>query len=125
MGSVGKLITLLAVSLAIFQLYTAFFGLLPTMQQRSFHVAFILSMIFLLYPASKNSPRNRVPILDWILALVSAGCALYVFFGYESIALSLRLYSPLFLLFIFTLCLFWTLYAWSTSAFWAVGTTHY
>ncbi len=87
MGSVGKLITLLAVSLAIFQLYTAFFGLLPTMQQRSFHVAFILSMIFLLYPASKNSPRNRVPILDWILALVSAGCALYVFFGYESIAL--------------------------------------
>ncbi len=87
MGPVGKLITVLAVSLAVFQLYTAFFGLLPTMQQRSFHVAFVLPMIFLLYPASKNSPRNRVPLLDWVLALASAGCALYVFFGYESIAL--------------------------------------
>ncbi|WP_198470815.1 TRAP transporter permease [Acetomicrobium sp. S15 = DSM 107314] len=87
MGPVGKLITVLAVSLAVFQLYTAFFGLLPTMQQRSFHVAFVLFMIFLLYPASKNSPRNRASLLDWFLAIASAGCALYVFFGYESIAL--------------------------------------
>ena len=85
-GNVGMLITVLAVALAVFQLYTAFFGVLPTMQQRSFHVAFVLPMIFLLYPATKNYPRDRVPLLDWMFALIAAGCALYVFFGYEDIA---------------------------------------
>ena len=85
-GNVGMLITVLAVALAVFQLYTAFFGVLPTMQQRSFHVAFVLPMIFLLYPATKNSPRDRVPLLDWMFALIAAGCALDVFFGYEDIA---------------------------------------
>ena len=48
-GKMGMVITVLAIGLAIFQLYTAFFGVLPTMQQRSFHVAFILPMIFLLF----------------------------------------------------------------------------
>ncbi len=86
-GFSGKLVMILAVSLAIFQLYTAFFGLLPTMKQRSFHVAFVMTMIFLLYPGTKDSPRDRVPLVDWILALAAAGCALYVFFAYENIAI--------------------------------------
>ncbi|MBP3848169.1 MAG: hypothetical protein J6D22_00310, partial [Pyramidobacter sp.] len=38
-GPMGMVITVLAIALAVFQLYTAFFGVLPTMQQRSFHVA--------------------------------------------------------------------------------------
>lgn len=85
-GKLDLLITVLAVGLAIFQLYTAFFGVLPTMQQRSFHVAFVLPMIFLLYPATKKSPRDRPTVIDCIFALLSAFCALYVFFAYESIA---------------------------------------
>ncbi|MCI6259632.1 MAG: TRAP transporter permease [Pyramidobacter sp.] len=85
-GAVGALITVLAVALALFQLYTAFFGVLPTMRQRSFHVAFILPMIFLLYPAAKRSPRDRATALDWIFAIASGACALYVFVAYESIA---------------------------------------
>ena len=86
-GKIGVVITVLAVGLAVFQLYTAFFGVLPAMQQRSFHVAFVLPMIFLLYPATKNSPRDRVTLWDILLAVVSAACALYVFFGYEDIAM--------------------------------------
>jgi TRAP transporter 4TM/12TM fusion protein len=85
-GKIGTLITVLAVGLAVFQLYTAFFGVLPTMQQRSFHVAFVLPMIFLLYPATKKSPRERPTVFDWIFAVVVAACALYVFFNYEDIA---------------------------------------
>lgn len=84
-GKMDMLITILAVGLAIFQLYTAFFGVLPTMQQRSFHVAFVLPMIYLLYPATKQSPRDRATAFDWFLAVTSSVCALYVFFGYEGI----------------------------------------
>ena len=86
-GFSGKIISILAVSLAVFQLYTAFFGVLPTMQQRSFHVAFILAMIFLLYPGAKSSPRNKISLVDWVLALAAAGCSLYVILSYEDIAL--------------------------------------
>ena len=85
-GKMGMVITVLAIGLAIFQLYTAFFGVLPTMQQRSFHVAFILPMIFLLYPALKSSPRDHATWYDILFAVLAGACSLYVFFMYEDLA---------------------------------------
>ncbi len=85
-GNLKIFITVFTVALACFHLYTSFFGLLPAMQQRSFHLAFVLPLIFLLYPAGKNSPRDTPSILDWILALGVAWCSLYIFIFYEDIA---------------------------------------
>ncbi|SBV93604.1 TRAP transporter, 4TM/12TM fusion protein [uncultured delta proteobacterium] len=85
-GNLKLFITVLTVALACFHLYTSFFGLLPAMQQRSFHLAFILPLIFLLYPAGKNSPYERPSVLDWLFAVSVAGCSLYVCFFYEDIA---------------------------------------
>ena len=36
-------------------------------------------LAYLSYPAFKRSPRERVPITDWVLALVGAYCAAYLF----------------------------------------------
>ena len=85
-GGMKTFITAITVALACFHLYTAFFGLLPAMQQRSFHLAFILPLIFLLYPAGPKSPYDRPSILDWLMAATVAGCSLYVCFFYEEIA---------------------------------------
>ena len=85
-GKLKLLITVLTVSLACFHLYTSFFGLLPAMQQRSFHLSFILPLIFLLYPARANSPSDRPSIPDWFFAATVAACSLYVCFFYEDIA---------------------------------------
>ena len=85
-GKLKTMITVLTVLLACFHLYTAFFGLLPTMQQRSFHLAFILPLIFLLYPAGANSPRDTPSLLDWIFAIAVAACSFYVCAFYEDIA---------------------------------------
>ncbi|QSB15656.1 TRAP transporter permease [Natronosporangium hydrolyticum] len=50
---------LLALALSLFHLYTAIFGTLPSLQQRTFHVAFGLGLIFLIYPASRpQGPRQ-------------------------------------------------------------------
>ena len=47
-------IFLLALALSLFHLYTAVIsGVLPSQQQRTFHVAFGLALVFLLYPASR------------------------------------------------------------------------
>jgi TRAP transporter 4TM/12TM fusion protein len=85
-GRLKLLITVLTVFLACFHLYTSFFGLLPAMEQRSFHLGFILPLVFLLYPAGSNSPYERPSYLDWIFALAVSGCSFYVCFSYEDIA---------------------------------------
>jgi TRAP transporter 4TM/12TM fusion protein len=85
-GPVKYVVTALTVLLAVFHLYTAFFGLFPSMQQRSFHIAFVLALIFLLYPATSRSPMERPSPLDWICAGLGAFCSLYVFFNYDAIA---------------------------------------
>ncbi len=46
---------------------------------RYIHLAFALVLCFLAYPATSKSPRSYVPFQDWIFALVSSGCALYLF----------------------------------------------
>lgn len=85
-GNLRRFVTILTVSLAVFQLYTAFFGLLPAMQQRSVHMAFVLPLIFLLYPMTAKSRRDRPSPLDWALAAMAAVCTVYIFVMYEDIA---------------------------------------
>lgn len=62
-----------ACTLSLFQLYTAYFGTLPSNQQRGFHVALALGMIYLLYPANKTEK----PKLD-IFGLVIAGSFIFI-----------------------------------------------
>ncbi len=85
-GNLKLLITVLTVALAVFQLYTAFFGLFPAMQQRSLHIAFVLPLIFLLYPRGKSSPRSKPTLFDWVFAAAAAICTIYIFVMYEDLA---------------------------------------
>ena len=78
-GGVGKLIVITAFSWSVFQLWIAsplpymdvFASWLPVLNNtdtRSIHLAFAIALAFLAYPALKSSPRNRIPIQDWVLA---------------------------------------------------------
>ncbi len=55
-------------------------------QSRSIHLAFAIFLAFLVYPALKRSPRDRVPAFDWLLAAVGAFCATYLFFFYRELS---------------------------------------
>ncbi|TKT82685.1 TRAP transporter permease [Aquamicrobium sp. LC103] len=55
-------------------------------QIRSIHLAFGLFLAFLAYPAFSRSPRDRIPLLDWALAIAAAFCALYIFIYYRDLA---------------------------------------
>ncbi|MDW7675685.1 MAG: TRAP transporter fused permease subunit, partial [Bacillota bacterium] len=50
---------------SLFQLYTAIFGTLPSNQQRGFHVAMALGLIYLLYPANKKDD-GKVGWFSWV-----------------------------------------------------------
>jgi TRAP transporter 4TM/12TM fusion protein len=90
---VRKLLLFVAVAWSLFQLWIASplpFSLgifvLNDTESRSIHLAFAVFLGFMAYPASKRSPRDRVPILDWVFALVGAFCAAYLFLFYRELA---------------------------------------
>lgn len=55
-------------------------------QTRSIHLAFGIFLAFMAYPAFARSPRDRIPLLDWVLALLAAFAALYIFIFYRDLA---------------------------------------
>ena len=85
-GKLGWFITLIAISMSIFQLYTSGFGLLNARFQRTVHLAFAMGLIFLLFPATKNSRRDRFTLPDVILAILGVGVNLYIILNLEQLA---------------------------------------
>ena len=66
---------------------------LGTDQSRMIHYAFAIFLGFCAYPAFRKSSREKIPIADWLWAIVAASTSLYMFFLYEE--LSLRAAAPL------------------------------
>ncbi len=90
-GTVGKMMAIIAIVWATFQVVLASPWapyILPgdlINNSRQIHLAFAVFLAFLAYPAFKSSPRNHIPIQDWVMAAVGAFIALYGFFFYEKI----------------------------------------
>jgi len=55
-------------------------------EMRSLHLGIGLFLAYLAYPFRKTSPRNRVPVQDWILALAAAFCGAYLFLFYRELS---------------------------------------
>ena len=86
-GIWDKIISAICILFAIFQLYTATFGVLDAHLQRAIHLAFGFLLIFLLYPARKSWSRNKMHPLDVAFALISAASALYLVVNYQELVL--------------------------------------
>ncbi len=65
-----------------YHLYTAAFGPPVTLVHRSLHVAMILALGFLMYPAGKSSDMTKPSVLDWILAVLSFAAPIYIYTDY-------------------------------------------
>jgi len=62
------------------------FGVLNDTEARSIHLAFAIFLAYTAFPAFKKSPRDRIPIQDWVLALAGAFCAAYIFLFYRELS---------------------------------------
>lgn len=83
-----------AIAWSLFQLWYASplpfifsFGIFNDTEARSIHLGFALFLAFTSYPAFKSSPRQRIPLIDWILALAGAFAGAYLFLFYRELAL--------------------------------------
>ncbi len=55
-------------------------------QARAIHLAFAIFLSYTAFPTFKSSPKDYIPIQDWIIALVGAFCAAYLFIFYAQLA---------------------------------------
>jgi len=78
-GRLGTIVLVWGILTSLFQLYTAGFGLLEPRLQRSIHLSFLMPLAFLLFPATKRSPKDRVTLVDLILALLCLVPGIMVF----------------------------------------------
>ncbi|GAB2714106.1 TRAP transporter permease [Halomonas garicola] len=92
-GVPGKLLVGIAAVWSLFQLWIASplpfvfgVGVFNATESRSVHLAFALFLAYMAYPALKRSPRDHIPLQDWILAGLAAFCGAYMFLFYESLA---------------------------------------
>jgi TRAP transporter 4TM/12TM fusion protein len=55
-------------------------------QARSIHLAFAMFLAYTAFPTFKSSPRKYIPIQDWILALIAAFAAAYIYLNYAGLS---------------------------------------
>jgi TRAP transporter 4TM/12TM fusion protein len=93
-GTAALLLTGVAIAWSLFQLWYASplpfmvgLGVYNDTEARAIHLGFALFLAFTAYPALASSPRGRVPITDWVLALAGAFAGAYLFLFYRELAL--------------------------------------
>ncbi|MCM3086533.1 TRAP transporter permease [Bhargavaea ginsengi] len=87
LGKWAWIVTFLGVSLTVFHLYTAYFGMLPSQKQGAVHLGTALGIIFLLFPAKAGLQKKQqgVPWYDVILAFTAMYVTYHKIFFFDSI----------------------------------------
>ncbi|KLN65389.1 MULTISPECIES: TRAP transporter permease [Vibrio] len=92
-GLPGRILWFVPLCWSLFQLWYASplpfifnFGVLNDTEARSIHLMFAVFLAFTAYPAMKNSPRDRIPAVDWLLALAGSFSAAYIYIFYTELA---------------------------------------
>ena len=87
-----KLISLIAISWSLFQLWYASplpflldFGKLIDVPARAIHLAFGLTLCFLVFPALKSKKKNKISVLDFVFVIFGIIVTLYLAVGYEGL----------------------------------------
>ncbi|MCG9684951.1 TRAP transporter permease [Vibrio sp. Isolate23] len=93
LGIPGRILWFVPLCWSLFQLWYASplpfifdFGVLNDTEARSIHLMFAVFLAFTAYPALKSSPRDKIPALDWLLALAGSFSAAYIYIFYTELA---------------------------------------
>lgn len=82
-GPAGVAALALTVSTALVHCWMNSIGLLIAVKMNSIHLGTLMAIVFLFYPATERSPRERPSLLDWALALASLGSMAWLLLTYD------------------------------------------
>ncbi|MED4583359.1 TRAP transporter permease [Brevibacillus choshinensis] len=86
---------LLLILFSVYQLSSTLFLTLPPQIHRPIHLAFGLGLVYLLYAGSSKGDKNKVGIVNIILALLGVGVCMYWVFDYEGLVTRTGNYTTL------------------------------
>ncbi len=90
------ILIVMGVVISLFHLYTSRWGVYTPFIQRGVHLTFLLPLVFLLYPATAKSPKDRPTLLDGLMFVLAMLPSLYVgFFGRAYIETRIELVTKL------------------------------
>ncbi|MCB2193735.1 MAG: TRAP transporter permease [Deltaproteobacteria bacterium] len=82
-------ITVVALGMSAFHLYTAQFGLFSAMVQRPIHLLFAAALVLLIFPVARSMSGGSYPfylrIWDWLLIAASAASLLHIVATYKDL----------------------------------------
>jgi len=87
-------VSICLVGIALFHLYTAIFGVFQPRIQRGVHLMVLLPMAFLLYPATKKSPKDAPSIFDYIFAILAVIPPIFIMYANTRLNMRFELIDP-------------------------------
>jgi TRAP transporter 4TM/12TM fusion protein len=84
----AQVIAVICVAFSVIQLYHAVYAIT---YMRALHLAIVLLLAFILYPAKRSMPKNTLPWYDIVLALLGFGVCMYQVVNQGALAARLRL----------------------------------
>lgn len=92
-GIQGRILWFVPLCWSLFQLWYASplpfifdFGVIDDTEARAIHLTFAIFLAFTAYPTLKKSPRDYIPLVDWVFALVGSFAAAYIYLFYEELS---------------------------------------
>lgn len=94
-GNQARLLYFYVLLMGVFHLFTATTGNYEAYLQRTIHLTWILPLAYLLFPMSSRSPKDKIPLYDWVLAALSAAPGIYSIINYTAITERIQQVDPL------------------------------
>ncbi len=85
-GHKGMILSALLILFSLLQLYSTW-RIIPSTHMRPLHLGIVLFFAYILYPVSRKSRKDKLPIYDVVLAVLSLACFLYPVIFFDQIAL--------------------------------------
>lgn len=92
-GIAGAIVFTVALCWAVFQLWYASplpfkfnFAIFNDTEARSLHLGIAMFLAYVSFPATKRSCTDRIPLHDWLLALMAGFCGAYLYLFYNELA---------------------------------------
>jgi TRAP transporter 4TM/12TM fusion protein len=84
-GTIGLIISIIAITMSCFHLYTSFAGTLLAVKQRAVHLCFVMVLAFMMYPATKKASKTKIPWYDYLLSALGLTVFGYLIVNFEGI----------------------------------------
>lgn len=77
----------LSIIFIVYHMWTSRFGMPEIIKHRAIHVSFILGLVWLYFPATRTSPRDRPSVFDIALFLVTLAVSVYTILNRDAFLL--------------------------------------